>query len=85
MFESVGPESIDVVVVVVDDDIPIYTHSVSLSKVPALILSSLPPLPATRLEFRNIVLVSSLHLHTPSETALISVCLAIELLPFTFE
>jgi hypothetical protein len=43
MLKSVGPESI---VVVVDDDIPIYTHSVSLSKVPALILSSLPPSPA---------------------------------------
>jgi hypothetical protein len=30
MLESVGPESMDAVVVV-DDDIPIYTHSVSLS------------------------------------------------------
>ena len=30
ILESVAPESIDVVVVV-DDDIPMYTHSVSLA------------------------------------------------------
>jgi hypothetical protein len=62
MLEPVGPESIDVVVVV-NDEIPMYTHSVSLPKVLfTLILSSLPPLPATRLGFRNNLLVSSSHL-----------------------
>jgi len=30
ILESIVPESIDVVVVVDDDGIPIYTHSVSL-------------------------------------------------------
>jgi hypothetical protein len=83
MFDSVASESVDVVVVV-DDDIPMYTHSVSLATLHFdFEFSSFPARDATG--SRNNLLVSSLHLQPPPETAPISVCLAIELLPFTFE
>ena len=66
--------------------IPMYTHTAFRFLLYLLFDFEFPSSPARdATESRNNRLVSSLHLQTPPENASISVCLAIELLPSTFE